>query len=405
MLHFVAVLHPVFDDRGYRLPEPSEIVSRLLARLQSARERAGISPDDLASDLILGPGWIERFESGASVPDIDTLYVLIDRIGVDPAAIFAEAHDESAEASAAELSRLIRAEEVGGDLVIHFTYANHDAQYRLAGATLEQFEEVLLTLRNGLARLVAVDTDRNAETQIKTSAVASAFMKAVSLWPQANPSDVWWFIIYRAYCDPYNHPAAYARLSFEQSWKRTGGWALEEICVRHYAPELAKHGITIEIATGHRKQTLLSELKIGRRLIVDKVDVILTGPDDVVFGVVHVKASFAERRTDDVPMSEALVKSGYFSPLWTMDCKSGPSPRPYNRGELGSATGNRSEKRVGIEDEAEFSACYSYNRNTAPTAHPPERAADIVLCDFNNPNDSFTKGVLAGWQKFQSSRK
>ncbi|KEF98368.1 hypothetical protein K883_01371 [Mycobacterium sp. TKK-01-0059] len=387
------------------MPERSEIVSRLLARLRTAREKAGISPEDLAADLILGPGWIERFESGESIPDIDTLFVLIDRIGVDPASIFADVHDESAEASAAELSRLIRAEEDGSDLIIHFAYANYDAQYRLPKATLEQFEEVLLTLRNGLAKLVSVTGNASAESQIKTSAVASAFMKAVSLWPSANPSDVWWFIIYRAYCDPYNHPAEFARMSFEQSWKRTGGWALEEICVRHYAPELKKHGITIEIATGQRKQTLLSKLEIGRRLIVDKVDVILTGPKDVVFGVVHVKASFAERRTDDVPMSEALVRSGYFSPLWTMDCKSGPSTHPHNRGELGSATGNRSEKRIGIEDEAEFSACYSYNRNTLPTVHPPKTKADIVICDFNDPDDLFTKGVLDGWKRFKSTRK
>jgi transcriptional regulator with XRE-family HTH domain len=385
--------------------EQSEIVTRLLTRLRAAREKAEITAEDLAADLILGPGWIERFESGESMPDIDTFFVLIDRIGVDPTAIFADIHDESAEASPVELSRFIRAEEDGPDLVVHFTYANYDAEYRLAGATLEQFEDVLLTLRDGLAKLASADKNPDAEKQIKTSAVASAFMKAVSLWPSANPSDVWWFITYRAYCDPYNHPAKFARLSFEQSWKRTGGWALEEILVRHYAPELTKHGITIEIATGARKQKLLAQLTIGRRLIADKVDVILTGPSDVVFGVVHVKASFAERRTDDVPMSEALVRNGYFSPLWTMDCKSTPSARPYNRGELGPATGNRSEKRIGIEDDADFSACYSYNRNTARTIHPPKSKADIVLCDFNDPDDAFAKGVVTGWNSFQSHRK
>ena len=387
------------------MAERSEIVTRLLTRLRTARENAGLSTEDLAADLILGPGWVERIESGESVPDVDTLFVLIDRIGVDPAAIFADILDESAEASPAELSRFIRAEEDGPDLLIHFTYANFDAEYRLGDASVTQFEEVLLTLRDGLAGLLAVEGDSDVQSQIKTSAVASAFMKAVTLWPHANPSDLWWFVIYRAYCDPYNHPAEFARLSFEQSWKRTGGWALEEILVRHYASELKKHDITIEIATGARKQTLLSQITIGRRLIPDKVDVILTGPEDVVFGVVHVKASFAERRTDDVPMSEALVKNGYFSPLWTMDCKSGPSARPSNRGELGRATGNRSEKRIGIEDDAEFSACYSYNRNTIPTAHPPATKADIIVCDFTNPDDRFTEGVLQGWINFRSNRK
>lgn len=384
------------------MPERSEIVTRLLTRMREAREAAGITPEELATDLILGPGWIERFESGDTIPDIDTLFVLIDRIGADPVALFADLRDDAEEANPAELSRLIRGEQDGDDLVICFQYANFDAEYRLVNATVEEFEEVLLALRNGLARLVASGLNADEEKQIKTSAVASAFMKAVDLWPHANPSDLWWFVVYRAYCDPYNHPAAFARLSFEQSWKRTGGWALEEILVRHYAPELAKHGITIEIATGARKSELLSQLEIGRRLITDKVDVILTGPGDVVFGVVHVKASFAERRTDDVPMSEALVKTGYFSPLWTMDCKSMPAARPVNRGELGSATGNRSEKRIGIEDDGEFTACYSYNKNTKPTVNPEKKAAEIVLCDFNDPDDLFTKGVLDGWKKFQS---
>lgn len=333
------------------------------------------------------------------------LLVLIGRIGADPREIFAEIHDEAEVANPAELSRLIRGVQDGADLVIHFTYANFDAQYRLPNATVDELDEVLLTLRDGLARLVAANLDDDAGRQIKTSAVASAFMRAVKLWPHANPSDLWWFVVYRAYCDPFNHPAAYARLSFEQSWKRTGGWALEEILVRHYGRELAKHGITIEIATGERKARLLSQLRIGRRIITDKVDVILTLPGDRVFGVVHVKASFAERRTDDVPMSEALVKGGYFSPLWTMDCKSTPGERPVNRGELGRASGRRSEKRIGIEDEGEFSACFSYNSNTEPTIHGPTgRVARIYVCDFNEPNDAFARSAIAAARLYEATR-
>jgi len=61
----------------------------------------------------------------------------------------------------------------------------------------------------------------------------------MELWPHANPSDIWWFVVSRAYHDPFNHPAHYARLDLGQSWKRTGGWALEEVLVRHYGPALA----------------------------------------------------------------------------------------------------------------------------------------------------------------------
>ena len=38
------------------MAERSELVAHVLARLQRAREAAGIEPDDLATELILGPG-------------------------------------------------------------------------------------------------------------------------------------------------------------------------------------------------------------------------------------------------------------------------------------------------------------------------------------------------------------
>ena len=117
----------------------------------------------------------------------------------------------------------------------------------------------------------------------------------------------------------------------------------------------------------------------------------------------HVKASFAERRTDDVPMSIALTRAGYTSPLWTMDCKSTPSAKPRNRGELGALRTQRSAKRKDIEDEGYFSGCFSYNRNTIPSPEslPPERR--IYVCDFRNPDDAFSQFILSRWQVSQSA--
>lgn len=62
-------------------------------------------------------------------------------------------------------------------------------------------------------------------------------------------------------------------------------------------------GYAIEIANWQRKADLMGQFDVPSRLESDKVDVFLVGPDDQVFGVVHVKASFAERRTDDVARS------------------------------------------------------------------------------------------------------
>ena len=381
-------------------------VVRLLQRLRESREAAGISAEEIDRELIMGPGWVSSFESGETLPDLLTLFVLFERLGMDPGTAFSNLKGDSEEVRPAEMARQISAVQAGEDLVIRFKYAKYDAQYTLENATLQEFEEVLTVLRDGLALLVATPDENEDELkQIKTNAVAEAFMKAVELWPGANASDLWWFLIYRAYCDPYNHPAQYARMDFVQSWKRTGGWALEEIVVRHYRETLAKRGISIEIAHGSRKADLVGQFNVSSRLESDKVDVFLLGPGDRVFGVVHVKASFAERRTDDVPMSQTLIKKGYFSPLWTMDCKSAPASIPVNKGELGLGQGRRSAKRKDFEDDGWFSACFSYNANTMPSPDTEEVAAPIVVCDFSNPNDAFVDHVVAAWERFSSSNR
>lgn len=112
-------------------------------------------------------------------------------------------------------------------------------------------------------------------------------------------------------------------------------------------------------------------------------------------------------RTDDVPMSQALVQAGYCSPLLTMDCKSAPSANPINRGELGIVLGDgadsRSAKRKDVEDDGYFSACFSYNLNTQPTPEAQPAKARIYVCNFNNPDDRFSRFVLAEWQRIRAS--
>lgn len=371
------------------------IVSAVLGRLRDLREARGISEAALEERMILGPGWISRFESGQTVPNLDMLLAILHEVGASPNDLFG---DLPAEASAAEVERYLYAVPNGKDLSVRFRYANFDAEYGLDQASLEEFEAVLKTLRDGLAGLAA--RAGNAEA-IKTQAVARTFLAAVRTWPHANPSDLWYFLVYRAYCDSFNHPAEFARLDFSQSWKRTGGWALEEVLVQHYGPFLAKNGVNLFIAHGERKEQLLAQLKVRERLEADKVDVLLTRTTkgvETCFGVVHVKASFAERRTDDVPMSKALVDAGYVSPLWTMDCKSMPSARPDNRGELGDLLADgrdvRSAKRKDIEDDGYFSACFSYNRNTKPTPPSQKAKARVIVCDFRSPDDTFSQFII-----------
>ena len=374
-------------------------LKHLLRNLRALREEANLSPRELEERLILGPGWITRFEEGETIPSLDVLLAILHETGSTLSELFANLPDHP---EAAGIERLIYAEQVNGDIVIHIRYAKFDAAYTLEHGTIYEFEAVIKTLRDGLARLANVNTDLSEA--IKTDSVARAFLKAVEIWPGVNPSDLWWFVIYRAYCDPFNHPAKFARLDFTQSWKRTGGWALEEVLVRHYGPFLQEHGVNLFIADGAIKQALVNRLDVGDRLEADKIDVVLTGGGDKrFFGVVHVKASFAERRTDDVPMSTALTRAGYTSPLWTMDCKSTPAVLPTNRGELGEFRGRRSAKRKDIEDEGYFTGCFSYNRNTraSPRNLAPERR--VYVCDFKDPDDLFSRFVLERWRAFRSA--
>ena len=378
------------------MTEPNGYLRHLLHNLSALRERAGLSADEIEKRLTLGPGWVRCFEASEVVPKIDMLLALLHATGFTLSDLL---KDVPPSPQAVGVERFIYAEQIGADIVVHFRYANFHASYTLANATVDEFEAVIKTLRNGLARLNGTETALGEA--IKRDSVAETFLKAVEIWPHANPSDLWWFIVYRAYCDPFNHPAQFAQLDFAQSWKRTGGWALEEVLVRHYGSFLKAHDVNLFIADGARKQAIVDAIDVGERLEPDKIDVVLTaGRQETFFGIVHVKSSFAERRTDDVPMSTVLTKAGYTSPLWTMDCKSSPSENPVNRGELGQTKSRKSAKRKDIEDEGYFTGCFSYNTNTVPSTEslPPERR--VYVCDFNNPDDAFSRFILKRSREF-----
>lgn len=386
------------------MPQAHGYLHALLRNIAGLRQKAGLTHAQLEERLILGPGWISRFESGETVPSIDMVLAILHETN----ATLGDLLQGLPEPDAAAVERCIFAEQAGNDITVHFRYTNFDALYTLPNSTLEDFEKVIKALRDGLARLASVSEEEQGEQgkAIKTDAVARAFMTAAQVWPHANPSDLWWFIVYRAYCDPYNHPAKFARLDFTQSWKRTGGWALEEIIVRHYGPFLKQHGINLFIADGATKHRLVQTLKLTDRVEVDKVDVVLSGNTprgQKMFGVVHVKASFAERRTDDVPLSGALTRAGYTSPLWTMDCKSTPGVHPVNRGELGAIAGRISAKRKDIEEEGYFTGCFSYNKNTVPSASSLPIEKRVNVCDFSSPDDAFSRFIISRWQTVPKS--
>lgn len=362
--------------------------------LKSLREAAGLSQEDVEQQLVLGPGWVSLLESGNTEPSVGVLAALLSTYGSDLSSFFADI--DFGEASAVVDRELVAVEE-GQGLALYFPMGAHQAKVTLAGATLDEFNDVLRVLRRGL------------EAGTKRPAIVASFLRAVELWPSLNPSDLWYFLISHAYQDGYNQPPNESGMDWAQSWKRASGWALEEVYVQHYNPFLLTQGLKLVMPTDPAaKIAMLQAMGMQELSHAQKADVIAVGikadGSEEPFGVVHVKASFAERRTDDVPLSQQLIARGFASPLLTMDCKASPGAAPINRGELGPVQGGSAEvspKRLDIEEHRKFDACFSYNSRSLPTPADQAASARIRLCDFSDADDNFSKYLLRRWRERQ----
>jgi len=367
----------------------NEEVARRLEVLRVAR---GVSTDDIETHFMLGEGWWVLIKSGDWPLGIDFVAAVLQYLDgtLDDVLGGVDLGTEPF-----EMTRRLSVTTEGRDLVLHFPYGEHRATYRLPSAARAEFERWFGVFR----KEVAVR---------KSDAIANGFLAATRLWPSANPADLWYFLLHNAYCDPLNHPPGEVDRDFEQSWKRSSGWALERAIVEHYEPHLARSGVHLVMPRGRDKQALAKQLKVPGRVETDKIDIFLIGDHGdsrVPFGAMHVKASFAERRTDDQPLSQALIAAGYVSPFWTLDCKAIPGPNPINRGELGTVLGRgvdtRSAKRKDFEDDGYFSACFSYNTNTLPTPEGQRAKARVYACKFNSPDDKFPRWLIGEWGKFR----
>jgi transcriptional regulator with XRE-family HTH domain len=108
----------------------------ILGRLKALRERKKVSAEAIEEQLILGPGWVGRFERAETIPSLDMLFAILHAIG---ASLDELLEGLDAGEGATEIERYIYAVPDGSDLNVHFRYTNYDAVYRLVNATSDEF--------------------------------------------------------------------------------------------------------------------------------------------------------------------------------------------------------------------------------------------------------------------------
>jgi hypothetical protein len=269
------------------------------------------------------------------------------------------------------------------------------------------------------AQLLLDQALRNPGTKNR-DAIRSAFLYLVRACPDANVSDLWHHIVYRQYCQilPKHRPQDPG-----QSWKRASGDALESSLEELYTPVLSGYGITIKMLVDREeKKRTLASMGIAGLVGDSKLDVVLAvkvgtkkNPPFVdewqIFGGIHVKASLAERVSDDVPASRAMMQRDYCSPLWTLDVKSfppgsfGANQRTFiNRGELGTVA-QPSDKRKYIEAHGDFDNCYTANSRSVPSSNSTASGKRICGIQLSVQPDTFACDVIERASRWRLQRR
>ena len=237
--------------------------------------------------------------------------------------------------------------------------------------------------------------------------VKNAFSSAVSMAPKANASD---------FVAPYSYNRFYIRMikqyrrvnDTDQSWRRVSGDALEFFLVDYYNDLLSDTEYRLIPLTNNKKGHLqaLKDMGICGKVGNSKLDIAIIQnyngkgialQNGEIIGGVHVKASLAERVSDDVPASQTMMERGYLSYLFTLDVKSFPpsgnvdDSRAYvNKGELGTHE-RPTDKRKYIEEHGSFNACFSMNARTEPSPAVTTSGRKIYTIQPNGKWDDFCR--------------
>lgn len=371
--------------------------AQIIETLIQARKKLGIPQTDLAKSLGQKQSHISKVENSERKLDIIELFDWLEGLNYEPHKFFQDLGWFPLKPNANVIPLPVKGEvkKTAKGVLQQLVWEGQMKDVLLESITPIKYLEVEEYVSNLFESL-----DSKQKGRKNREAIADALSFAINKMPKLNPSDIYHHIIYRLYLREYNKSTP------EQSWVRAGGEALEIFVERRYLEVLKKHNIQIKALLSTRnKRSVLKEMKLSDQVGDSKVDIALYGihkNQNVIFGGIHCKASLAERVSDDVPCSEAMMKNGLASFLYTFDAKSFPPPTGdlVNRGELGTNE-QPSDKRKYIENHGSFDACFSYNLRTVPSPEVTQSGRKILVCSFESGKDLFPEHVIETWTRFK----
>lgn len=378
----------IFDPRY-------EVLIRELVRL---REEKGETQTSLSAKINKPQSYLGKIESFERRLDVIELLDILEALQVAPKLFF----QRVGWIPRTEINKAvpIRAsvESTLNGVVMNLVLADFIHKVELDGIGVDEYLRLEESISSLFAKLNLADNVLK-----NRDAIIQALTLCFDQHPAVNPSDLYHQVIYRLYLREYYLTAT------EQSWVKSGGDAIQLFCCKHYNTLLKQQGISV-IRLSNKALSIksLNEMGIHGKVGNSKLDIALYGTlnnEQVLFGGIHVKASLAERVSDDVPCSEAMMRAGYLSCLFTFDAKSFPPPNGdlVNRGELGSPE-SPSDKRLYIEKHGSFSGCFSYNLRTIPSLTETVSGRRIFVSKLDH-TDPLPQFILEFWESFKKSKR
>lgn len=380
---------------------------RTIEALRAIREERGINQTTIAERLNQPQPFVAKVEGFERRLDLIELidwlaalefdlYDFIERAGIYNGQRGLRAVFVPEESYKGAIAVPVDAREENGGVIQVLRWKDEQREVYLAGISLDQYRLVEAQISATFAAL------NNSKKLKNRDAIAQALRLAVDELPDLNPSDIYQHIVYRLYIREYT------KSNSEQSWKRASGEAIEFFIADRYNPVLLPHGISVKVLIAEEDAiSALTEIGIYGQVGDSKLDVGLYGTKNgttYLFGGVHCKASLAERVSDDVDCSLAMMQRGYVSFLYTFDSKSFPPPTGdlINRGELGSEEATTDKRRY-IEEFGQFEACFSYNTRGNASPEKTKSGKRIYVSTFKPEEDNFPILVIQAWEKFSAN--